>query len=245
MIKFDLENVEDLQQIELSEIDSVHLSLNVFFSKIIKASLCSLHTVDYEWNEMEVNWNQARDDQPWKMIPQTGNDDTFALESAGDMDIDPVSTTMSDTVGFWQHWNITEIIKTFIENPSENHGFMIRTSAELQPHYYYSSNHDSIEVRPKLTFYMNGVSIKSYNNNRIGKMITKVSLNKNNLSIKFKDDYTRSVRLFNVNGRAITKDIHVDSNIFNYSFKNNSENVFILRINEGLQKSYMKIINSN
>lgn len=190
--------------------------MNVFFSKIKGTHVCSLHTINIEWDESEVTWQQADSTTSWLMVPQTLNDDTFALLSAGDIDIDPIATTMSDTVGFWQHWNVTETVKRFIANPDTNHGFMVRTSAELQPHYYYSSEHDSIDVRPKLTFYMNGVANlkESKNKNYLDNMM--ILLKNNNLIFEFNENSNFKIELFNSKGQMLLIKSLMGINLFHY-----------------------------
>lgn len=239
MIEFDLEN----SNILVDEIDSVHLSMNVFFSKIKGHHVCSLHTINIEWNEAEVTWLQADSNTSWLMVPQTMNDDTFALKSAGDIDIDPIATTMSDTVGFWQHWNVTETIKRFIENPDTNHGLMVRTSAELQPHYYYSSEHDSVELRPKLTFYMNGVSnlIEDKNKKYLDNMM--ISVKNQNLIFKF-DKYSDSkIELFNSKGQILLIKSLLGIKKFHYNLADLPNGKIFGRIETGSGVQHFSIAN--
>lgn len=243
MIKFDLDSSNILSQINLEEIDSVQLALNVFFSKIKPPAICSLHTLDYEWEEMEVCWNNASANQPWRMFAQTGNDDTFALEDAGDMDIDPVATTLSDTVGFWQKWNITEIIKYYLENPSENHGFMIRSSGDLQPHYFYSSNHDSIEIRPKLIIYTNGVSSVGGQLNNLLSNNCYVTLKTSELILDFKSLKSREVKVYNIQGRELYRKNFNTTRIGSINLEEFSTDIFIVKINEDSKTFVFKIAN--
>lgn len=244
MIKFELQNIELLDNILLSEIDSVYLSMYVLFSDVYVPKVCSLHTVDYEWEEMEVTWLQASNTQEWYMVPQTGNDDTFAIEGAGDMDIDPIATTNHAQMEEWQNWNVTEIIKTYIENANENHGFIVRSGAELQPHFYYSSEHDSLNLRPKLTFFTNGVKINKNNKKYLYSLPFEIKKLGSSIYINFIKKDAANLELFNTKGRLIYSmyiNHAVDTKI---ELGENATGYFYGRIKSGDENFQFSIINN-
>lgn len=245
MIKFDLETAEGIQQIDTSEIDSVLLSLNVFLTRIEEPAVCSLHTIDYDWEEMEVCWNFASNEQTWYMTAQTGNDDTFALEDAGDMDIDPVATTLSVETGEWQSWNVTDIIKFYIENPEENHGFMIRSSGDLQPHYFYSSDHDSVEIRPRLLVYTNGAIANKYkilgNNN----FKHNIQIKNSDLLFTFQNNTQREIQVFDIKGKMLEQIFDNNKNVSIKNINKYATNIFLLKIEEKSNSFVFKIAKIN
>lgn len=165
-----------------------------------EATLCSLHTIDKEWKEMEVTWNDAMTDTPWKMQPATHNDDSFALVHGGDIEIDPIDSPLSNGVDEWQEFNITSAIKDFIENPENNNGFMIRNSSEQQPHIYFSSEYEDINKRPKLTFKISTPITNLYIKNKTGINIRSIN-NFVEITTPFKNSYC--IEIFSLNGKKV------------------------------------------
>lgn len=162
--------------------------------------ICSLHTINNYWKEMEVTWNDAMKDTPWEMYPASHNDDTFALKNGGDIDIDPVDTPLSKGVNEWQEYDVTSAIKDFIENPENNNGFMIRSSSEQQPHIYFSSEHEDKSKRPKLTFKISTPIKKQTTNKKTGINIRSLN-NAVEITTPFKNSY--SIKIFSLNGKKV------------------------------------------
>jgi len=160
VLQFDL-STGSLAALPPADIDSVRLCLYVLLSRIKTPAPCSVHALRSDWSEMQVTWSNAADATPWHMIPESGNDDTFALEDGGDMDPAPLATALSVPGGSWQYFNVTAIVDSFVRSPAANHGFAIRSDAELQPQYYASSENPLQELRPKLQFFTNGVPVHS------------------------------------------------------------------------------------
>lgn len=186
----------------MEDIQQITLSLYIAETFIIEgATLCSLHTIDKEWKEMEVTWNDAMKDIPWKMYPASHNDDSFSVEMAGDMEIDPIASPLSKNVNEWQVYDVTSSIKDYVENPENNNGFMIRNSSEQQPHIYFSSEYEDISKRPKLTFSTTTPITNTFTKKTNGGISVKPLNRDFEITVPFNNSY--DIKIFSLNGKKV------------------------------------------
>lgn len=188
---------------------------------------------------MEVTWNNAMKDSPWEMYPASHNDDTFALMNGGDIEIDPVDAPLSKTADEWQEFNVTSAIKDFIENPENNNGFTIRSSAEQCPHSYFSSDQEDKSKRPKLTFRTSTPITNILIGNSTNGIFIK-TINKDlEVSVPFKNPY--DIKIFSLNGKKV---VNLTNNTKKTILINNSQlnsGINIISINYNGNQSNFKL----
>ncbi len=138
-----------------------------------------MYTITKEWIESEVTWEKANDDTEWEMLdPDTkyfnpNTDDTVSNPGGCDYDRKPVEIVDYVDANSWENYNVTEVIKQAVNNGKSFHGFMIKqflepaeeaweinTSAKgIDGRLYWSSEYDSLDLRPKLTVTYTSTSI--------------------------------------------------------------------------------------
>ena len=113
-----------------------------------KVEKTHLYRITKEWKADEVTW----------LMPKAGNkmwnpgEDT--LEQGGAYTTDNSAETDYAEPENWEEYDITVMLKYFIDNPNENFGFILISDEEMnntQRAYASSDFTDDISQRPKLT----------------------------------------------------------------------------------------------
>jgi len=90
------------------------------------------YRVSNDWVENEATWNSYQTGSPW---------DT----AGGDYSTDGASSTPApSSLGTWVTWDVTSIVKAWIEDGQPNYGFLLRDLNEGSPPFY-GANFDSRE----------------------------------------------------------------------------------------------------
>lgn len=100
----------------------------------------ALHLITQAWVEGEADWNNASEDKKWS-------------EAGGDYVSDAVDelTVGREDGERWISYDVLEAVKSFVANPEENYGFLLRNSFLSQEMDVASSEYEDSELRPKLT----------------------------------------------------------------------------------------------
>ena len=146
LIRFNLSSIPDDAKIE-------NASLKLYFHQIPGSDSTSnrthgVHRIQQsparDWQELEATWNDYSSSNSWS-------------SSGGDF-----NATATDTVNFnsssldsWIKFNVTYDTQNFIENPSNNYGWLIKDaddSISKIRRYYYSSNYGvDTSKRPQMS----------------------------------------------------------------------------------------------
>ncbi|MFC1507237.1 DNRLRE domain-containing protein [Thermoproteota archaeon] len=81
----------------------------------------AVYRVTKDWVENQATWNSYRTGILWDT---TGGD--FSTDGAS-------STTVPSSIGWWMTWDVTTIVKTWIEDGQPNYGFLILDLNEVVP----------------------------------------------------------------------------------------------------------------
>jgi len=153
LIKFDLSSLSSSEKVE-----SATLSLYQTFSSGI--SEVRMYPLLKNWSQTGVTWNCLNDQNnngcndlgeiSWETSGATGNTDRNQTYS---------SITMNDTTGIWFNLNVTDAVKSWIEQGRPNYGLLIEE--EGGSYHRFTNGADSAQdLRPKLE-----IKIKSQNFN--------------------------------------------------------------------------------
>ena len=113
-----------------------------------KVEKTHLYRITKDWTVDEATW----------LIPKAGNEmwnpGSDTLEQGGTYTEENAAETEYAEPENWEEYDITEIIKYFIDHPDENFGFLLISDEEMnntQRAYASSDLTDDISLRPKLT----------------------------------------------------------------------------------------------
>lgn len=189
-----MDGVDKLQGVDTAEIDSVLLSLYVAHTWVEEEAICTLHTIDSAWVENEVCWDFPAIGKEWDLYPFTSNDDSFNLMKGGDIGFEPIGFSKMAAAGQWQATNITQTIKEYLHAPEKNNGVMVRSGAELQPHDFFSSQAETVALRPKLVFYTNGTAVLEKSSHTVQSALEIETLNTQcRIFVREKSDFTLKI----------------------------------------------------
>lgn len=181
------------------------------------ANVC-IYTLDQPWKENEVSWSNATNSSYW----QNGGGDYTNLVIKQREDFNSVKTFTFD---------VTSAIRNFVNNPTNNHGFILIPERIADIIYYFKSKENSdISGRPKLTI---SYDLQSNKFNTIKNPNNKlVWLNYSNNILEVgglkKGDYYISI--YNVKGKTLyKKNINVSDQVFIRNLKF-SKGTYIINI---------------
>ncbi len=99
-----------------------------------------IYQISTSWNDKDVSWLK-----PWKGVNNQGGE--YVKETK--------QSSFNNTLGVWQTFKVTDMVKHFIEKPSENYGFIIKymDAGVSTGTVSYSSECSDITKRPKLMIY--------------------------------------------------------------------------------------------
>jgi hypothetical protein len=97
-----------------------------------------VHRITKDWGISSITWKA-----PW---------------DSGGGDYDPIieASNTNDQKGKWEDFDVTDLVKEFIDNPSGNYGFIVKFLDDPLIDFgsvSYSSEYSDISKRPKLTVY--------------------------------------------------------------------------------------------
>ncbi len=143
-----------------------------------------LSRVTKAWDEETVTWTS-----PWN-------------SSGGDYSQTDYTECSNGNASVWEEYEVTNMIKDFIDNPSSNHGFIIYIRLDDYGCQYPSSESTSDESkRPKLTVDYSGTAI---NHSLMNRKNNTIEFRNSNNSLSFTVPYNNySVRIYSPNGKII------------------------------------------
>lgn len=103
--------------------------------------LLDVHALTRSFNETQATWNRATSSTPWTT---PGGDFTPTIT-------DQVSGVTNDPE--WQKWDLPGIVQGWVDNPSSNHGFLVKMHDEVASNQrvtFLSSEAAEPELWPKL-----------------------------------------------------------------------------------------------
>lgn len=95
----------------------------------------TIHKVTKAWDEMRATWRI-----PWQT-------------SGGDFIANPLDENNSASVRAWEDYDVTSAVQEFMNNPSQNHGFLLKHARKGSGVKFISSENTNQANRPKLTLY--------------------------------------------------------------------------------------------
>jgi len=105
-----------------------------------------VHDLQRRWNEDEATWRMATDEEAWA---RPGAD---AVPE--DHDEAPVAETTLGPVRTWYHFDVTQAVRTWREEPWNNHGLLLKGYAYVSVEYRIAgSDWPQVGLRPKLTVF--------------------------------------------------------------------------------------------
>ncbi|MFH1927525.1 MAG: DNRLRE domain-containing protein [Chloroflexota bacterium] len=105
-----------------------------------------IHEVQRDWEEDEATWRMATNEEAWA---RPGADAVPA-----DHDAAPVAEKVFDSVRTWYHFDVTQAVRKWREEPWSNHGLLIKGYANVSVEYRITSSDGSQgALRPKLTVF--------------------------------------------------------------------------------------------
>ena len=90
------------------------LPQQLFYRLLNKLRKYRLYKLDNQWVPTETNWNQREIGIPWE---------------GGDYDDSQYEDGIIFSSLGWQNWCITGLVRSWLQNPALNHGFIIAVSS--------------------------------------------------------------------------------------------------------------------
>lgn len=204
-----------------ASIKSAKLELKIAgVQQLLPGNKSILYPVTKSWNEDEVTYGVAKKETPWdyKIKGLWGSE----IIGGGDIDKDfRVTSTDHLLKDTWVEFDVTAILKEMVASPDKYDGFLVAeglvkngddisdggeheydTSGSYNnPRYYYSSEFETKESRPKLTIDYDGDAVI---NNAMQKT-QKFSVIADNSSLRFTNDTKEqlALRLYDLKGRTV------------------------------------------
>ncbi len=104
-----------------------------------------IYRVKKPWKESEVTWHNAYDGHPW---------DTPGASGSGDHDAEYTSQMFFFSSNGWGEEDVTNLVRRWMENPSENYGMVIQPYGWNDISYSFDSSESTNRwARPQLVLY--------------------------------------------------------------------------------------------
>ena len=187
-----------------------------FFKGESTGETCSLFTYTRPWNVSTTTWNQADSGVMW-------------TSPGGDFKRDFVAWTPFADSLTWENFDVTLIVREFLQNPDSNFGFFLKTGYNNIERRYYSSDYEVDSLRPKLT-----ITTSTAITNKFSKQGAANSIRVNSVSkvvsfyVPFEDDYV--VSIVNTRGSQIYSALSSKMKSFSVSLKNSSAGIYMVRV---------------
>jgi len=102
-----------------------------------------VHAVLRHWVDAQANWSQATTDTSWGL--------PGANSALTDRSADPLATRAVLSASGWYTFDVGSLVRTWIDNPDNNYGVILRGSgADAVSYSFASANYPAISVRPQL-----------------------------------------------------------------------------------------------
>ncbi len=187
-----------------------------FFKGEFTGETCSLFTYTRPWDVSTATWNQADTSTKW-------------TTKGGDFKRDFVAWTPFADTNSWESFNVTQIVREFLQNPDSSYGFFLKTGYGNIERRYYSSDYEVDSLRPKLTITTSTAITNKYGKFNAGNKIhIKNAAKVVSFSVPFEGDYTISI--LNINGQRIYATKANEKNSYNISLRNQSSGIYIIKI---------------
>jgi hypothetical protein len=113
-----------------------------------------IYRVDSVWSEGVQDGAACTEGASWQTI------NCFINWGGGDIDttVQTNAVLYYDDINKWHRWNITNLAQYWYDNPSSNHGIMIKDEMEIGNQenfiaHYASGEYSDVSLRPKLTVF--------------------------------------------------------------------------------------------
>lgn len=136
MIRFDLSEVEPAAILHEATLDLfvTHGSEDYWL-------VAGVYEVMRPWEVEAVTWRQAMNGVSWQASGAQGSEDV-----ARDMSYERI---LFDE-GNWYSFDVTDMVRSWLRNPSSNNGLLLRAIKDSREYRFYSSDHPSANWRPRL-----------------------------------------------------------------------------------------------
>ncbi len=182
VIDFDLSLIP-----EDAEIEEALYSMFFFYGDAAvtgRPNVCSLFTIEKEWIDTEVTWNNADKDTKWENLDfdtkfyNADIDDTVSSPGGGDYATPCIAVVEYAESNTWEEYDITEVIKDVLENGKPFYGFLTKqficprgSNYTNNGRVYHSSDYNTVEKRPKLTVTYTSTGINTQFPDKAGQRI--------------------------------------------------------------------------
>lgn len=210
--RFDLSGISDT-------VAKAELQLTLKSGLATGTGVCTLYTINSEWNSSECSWFNAKQDQLWNNQGGDFNRDDFITANA---------VMFPDEV---EIYDITAMVNSIIKGDKPNNGFIIEPatssdlSIQMQDHIFYSSEQDDVEKRPALVLY-DQVGILKTNKG----LKTNIKINQTgnylNVSVPHSDF---KISMFDLKGREVYRNISQESSL-NINHEKFGKGLFIIKV---------------
>jgi len=124
---------------------NTELLLNVQSSGCEGTNICTLSVITSDWNSKECSWIYASSAQAWN-------------STGGDYSNSNRVTSPATKKGGMEIYAVGDMVKNILDGVTENRGFILEPASNIalggifhkKGHYYYSSEHPDIRLRPAL-----------------------------------------------------------------------------------------------
>ncbi len=160
---------------------------------------CSLFVATRAWNKDEITWNRAQvgvswaDSFPGHLVP--------FVHGGGDYNSSLVSTAVLPADSSWITIDVTSAISSFIQNPDQNFGFVLKDKDTQKGYFYTSSKYSDPTQRPKLTLSYETSAIIPVENSSIKGM--KIEAVSGAVKMTFPHSGQYSAKLHDAKGRLV------------------------------------------
>jgi len=170
-----------------------------------------------KWDAASVKWNS-----PWKKAG--------AATASGDLDSNSALTNNTTSITVWEDYNVTDIVKTQLRDPSKNFGYMFafKNFEPARGIYYCMSEYKADEkLRPKLELVYDQPT--STNPEQIGLTVNalKVINTNQNVSVTLGQTQNFKVELYSLSGKALAAYSTTTGKI---GFNLSSQNMQIMKV---------------
>jgi uncharacterized repeat protein (TIGR01451 family) len=126
-----------------ASITSAQLGLYCYDRNMAGSIEIGVYQVVRPWVDLAATWQRASASDPWGIA---GCDDLTTDRLAS-----PVySTTVADT-GVFHYFDVTDMVRNWVSNPSSNQGLLLLAPDHVRIYYYASSEWPGVDRRPALT----------------------------------------------------------------------------------------------
>ncbi len=194
-----------------------------------------LYRMIKEWKPDEATWVHAKKGEMW-------NPGADTLEQGGAFTEEDAAETGYAQPNEWEEYDITEILKYFLDHPDENYGFIIISDEDynnVQRLYRSSDFTDTISQRPKLTIEY-GTAVTYFPQTGLK---DKINLTITNSSVRFSLSFNNSiVTISNAKGRKIVSFRENHRNSYEIPLSMLSNGVHLLNIKYNYRSDTIKFI---